>query len=75
MWLGQGLASAADFAVHPVSAPVPLPGPPLCRLLKRTAPAGRPGLWYVAEQLPSGQLSGKMDHLVCFLPGAPPPGL
>ncbi|KAL4430639.1 hypothetical protein ABPG75_005895 [Micractinium tetrahymenae] len=39
------------------------------RLLKRTAPAGRPGLWYVAEQLPSGQLSSKMDHLVCFLPG------
>ncbi|KAL4423330.1 hypothetical protein ABPG77_006125 [Micractinium sp. CCAP 211/92] len=39
------------------------------RLLRRTAPAGRPGLWYAAEQLPSGQLSGKMDHLVCFLPG------
>lgn len=40
-----------------------------CRLLMRTAPAGRPGLWYVAEQDGSGRLSGKMDHLVCFLPG------
>lgn len=35
----------------------------------RTSPAGRPGLWYIAEQLHGGQISGKMDHLVCFLPG------
>lgn len=39
------------------------------RLLKRTAAAGRPGLWYLAEQAKGGGLSGKMDHLVCFLPG------
>ena len=39
------------------------------RLLMRTSPAGRPGLWYIAEQLHGGQISGKMDHLVCFLPG------
>ena len=41
------------------------------RLLRRTAPVGRPGLWYVGEQeLAGGEASGKMDHLVCFLPGA-----
>jgi hypothetical protein len=39
-----------------------------CRLLKQTTAAGRKGLWYIAEEA-GGALSGKMDHLVCFLPG------
>ncbi|KAI3425805.1 hypothetical protein D9Q98_007780 [Chlorella vulgaris] len=38
------------------------------RLLKQTTAAGRKGLWYIAEEA-GGALSGKMDHLVCFLPG------
>lgn len=38
------------------------------RLLQRTAKEG--GLLYVAE-LHGNALVRKMDHLVCFLPGAP----
>ncbi len=40
------------------------------RLLQRTAKEG--GLLYVAE-LHGTALVRKMDHLVCFLPGTPPP--
>ena len=40
------------------------------RLLQRTAKEG--GLLYVAE-LHGTALVRKMDHLVCFLPGAPLP--
>ncbi len=40
------------------------------RLLQRTAPsAAGAGLLYVGE-LHGGVLVHKMDHLVCFLPGA-----
>ena len=54
-------------------APTPSARPPPCprRLLRRTAPPGRPGLWYLAEEGRRGRLSTKMDHLVCFLPGEP----
>ena len=38
------------------------------KLLQRTAKAG--GLLYVAE-MHGGSIHHKMDHLVCFLPGAP----
>ena len=38
------------------------------KLLQRTAKAG--GLLYVAE-MHGGSVHHKMDHLVCFLPGAP----
>ena len=37
------------------------------KLLQRTAKAG--GLLYVAE-MHGGSIHHKMDHLVCFLPGA-----
>ena len=39
------------------------------RLLARTAPAAQGGLLYVGE-LHGEALQPKMDHLVCFLPGA-----
>ena len=56
-----------------IRLPVSVCLPPIWvhRLLRRTAPVGRPGLWYIGEQeLAGGEASGKMDHLVCFLPGA-----
>ena len=39
------------------------------RLIRRTRPAPA-GFTFVAERLADGRLDGKMDHLVCFLPGA-----
>ena len=39
------------------------------RLLRRTAP-GKSGLLYVGEMHGENNLQPKMDHLVCFLPGA-----
>lgn len=64
------LLAAASCRAHPRRPPPSHSGPAAPhRLLQRTAPSGRPGLWYVAEEGRRGKLSPKMDHLVCFLPG------